>query len=70
MRKYVIAAVLGFFSSPVICAIQGIYIYEFGFSDIFLAGLYALIVWCWCGKNGVYQQLKDYCARRKNNVHR
>lgn len=70
MYKYLIAATLGLFSSAIACAANGIYYYDFGLSDVFLAGFYALIVWCWCGKNGVYQQLKDYFTRRKNNVHR
>lgn len=70
MYKYIVAAILGLFSSPVYCLTQHVYYYEFGFSDLFLACLYALIVWCWCGNNGVYQQLKDYFERRKNNVHR
>lgn len=70
MYKYLIAAIIGFFSCPIACLMDGIYYYEWTYVDFFLAGLYALFVWCWCGKSGVYQQLKDYFKRRKNDVHR
>ena len=70
MYKYLAAAIIGFFSCPIACLMNGIYYYEWTWVDFFLAGLYALIVWCWCGKSGVYQQLKDYFTRRKSNVHR
>lgn len=70
MFKYLIAAIIGFFSCPIACLMNGVYYYEWTWVDFFLAGFYALIIWCWCGKNGVYRQLKDYFTRRKNNVHR
>ena len=70
MLKYLIAAAIGLFTSPVACLMHGIYYYEFGISDVFLAGLYVFAVWLWCSKDGVYEQLKDYATRRKNNVHR
>lgn len=64
MYKCIAAGIIGFFLSAVVCAINGIYQYDFGVSDLFLGGLFAAITWGWGGDDGVYEQLKELALRR------
>ncbi len=47
---YILAAIAGFFTCPIACLFNGIYAYDFGWVDLFMAALYAGIVWWLHGK--------------------
>ena len=50
---YIIAAVVGLFSSAVYCLLSGVFYYEFGWIDVFMAFFFVVITWCWRGEDGI-----------------
>ena len=50
---YIIAALIGFFICPVACLLGGVFYYEFGWIEPFMALFFVVLTWCWRGENGI-----------------
>lgn len=56
---YMIAALIGFFICPVSCLLSGVYYYEFGWIEPFMALFFTVLTWCWCGEDGIFADIKQ-----------
>ena len=65
MRKYIIAAVIGFLFCPIINIIHmG---YQFGIVEFVMSAMFVGATWCLFGEDGLAESLKNLSTAKRRN---